>query len=219
MLDYADLHNQTRTHVGTSYAELPVDGAVRIENLYTFTAGGATHLRSELTALKPTRLADTGLLQSAALIAGEGQTVIRQVPGVRPIDGRDFRRGVDLSGHTENVHIASSDLLEHQAPPTFSLDRLTEEGQTRVGFAVGYVPAGNHAGSQAARLTAAGSNLWDLRRTGKSYPVAVTDLRLAKGERLAVEGFRIYLSAARADEVAMAVANGDPGAWQALGVS
>ena len=218
VLDYADLYNQARTHVGTSYAKLPIEGAVRIENLYTFTAGGVTRVRSELTALKPTRLSDTGLLQSAALVAGAGQAVIRQVPGVRPIDGRDFRRGVDLSGYTENVNVESSDLLNGQEPPTFSLDRLTENGQTRVGFAVGYVPTGNHAGSQAARLQAAGGNLWDLRKTGKSYPVAVTGLPLSEGERLTVEGFRIYLTAAQADEVAMAVANGDPAAWRVLGV-
>jgi hypothetical protein len=218
VLDYADLYDQARAHVGTSYAALSVESAVRIENLYTFTAGGFTRLRSELTALKPTLLADTGLLQSAALTAGKGQTVIRQVPGVRPISGQDFRRGVDLSSYTENVTIASSDLLKPEAPPTFSLDRLTENGQTRVGFAIGYIPTGNHAGSQEARSKAAGVNLWDLRKTGKSYPVAVTGLRLGHGERLTVEGFRTYLTAAQADEVARAVAEDDAGAWRALGV-
>jgi hypothetical protein len=217
VLDYADLYDQARAHVGTSYTELPIEGAVRIENRYTFTAGGFTRLHSELTALKPTLLSDTGLVQAAALAAGKSQTVIRQVPGVRPIAGQDFRRGVDLSSHTENVTITSSDLLNPEAPPTFSLDRLTENGQTRVGFAIGYVPTGNHAGSQEARSESAGVKLWDLRSTGKSYPVAVTGLRLGPGEGLTVEGIRTYLTAAQADEVARAVAEDDAGAWRALG--
>lgn len=205
VLDYASLYDLAKANVGVSYTALPVAGAMRVTNTFRYSAGGRCRVSSTLTELKPTTLAACGFLQSVP-IQKSGATLTRFVPGVATIGSNTWGTGVDMTSYASNDIVTSADLLSASVPPAFHLDRLTASGATVVGYAMGYLPWGvrdSDASTNAARLTNAATNFWDLRSTKKSYPTVVASKAAGWG-RLTVEGFRCYLSAAQTDAVVSA---------------
>jgi hypothetical protein len=216
VLDYASLYDTAKANIGTSYTALNIAGAVRVTNTFTFTAGGRCRVSTTFTELKPTTLAACGGVQSNAL-AKAGATTTRYVPGVGTIGGFNWGAGVDLTSYSSSLLVTTSNLLSASVPPIFSLDRLIASSATVAGFAIGYLPFGvrsTDSSINATRLTAAPTDLWDLRSTKKSYPSVFTSQTAGWG-RLTVEAFRTYLTAAQTDAVIAAGTDG-LAAWSAL---
>ena len=199
--NYADLYDKAKANIGVSYTTLAVAGEVRITNTFAFAAAGRCRVTSSLTALRPTTIGQSGFLQSVSLTKA-GAATWRYVPGLAAISGYDFAAGVDLTSYAADLLATSATLLTAGIPPAFSLDRLVASSVTVAGFAIGYLPYGvTDASSNAARVAAAPTNLWDLRGTKKSYPTVITSMPMVAGDRFTVEGFRAYLTAAQVDAV------------------
>lgn len=212
--DYQDLYDKAKANVGVSYTTLAVAGAVRVSNVFTFTAGGRCRVRSELTAMKPTAFGTCGFVQAVRLLK-TGAVVTRFVPGLASISGIDFGAGVDLDSYATNIVATTSSLLTAGVPPAFALDRMVEGGATRLGFALGYLPYSADDSSNANRITATPTNLWDLRSTDKSYPTVLNARTLQPGGRITAEAFRAYLTPAQTDAV-VAAGKDALTAWSAL---
>lgn len=202
--DYADLYDKAKANIGVPFTSIPnVATILRVTNVFTFTAGGRCRVRSELTAIKKTQLGACGFVQSVAL-QKSGATIKRYLPGVGTIGGLNWGAGVDLASHSADQVVTSANLLSATVPPIFSLDRVIESSATTFGFALGYLPFTADDTSNAARLAATPSNLWDLRGTDKSYPTALNTRVLNPGDRATAESFRVYLTAAQTDAVVAA---------------
>ena len=75
-------------------------------------------------------------------------------------------------------------------PPNHAVARLTYDGDPVFTLVVGYI-ADRADGDDDARITAAGSSLWDMRDTGKLYPnVVYGGSALNAGDRISASRHR-----------------------------
>lgn len=180
IIDYVSLLAVARAHPGEPYWTHPVAGTVRIGLTYRYTGGCACEVRTELTELTPSRLAQNGFVQATAL---GGATVTRTVPGAV-----GWESPVDLATHSTNVLIEPEDLIDPRVPPVMSID---DNGT--LAFALGYRPWAEGAASSPARIGADLIRYWDLRATDKSYPIALMSMPPGWG-RLTAVAYRVYMT-------------------------
>lgn len=180
IIDYRSLLEVARAHPGEPYWNHPLDGTVRIGLSYIYTGGCSCAIRTELTELTPSRLAQNGFVQATSL---GGTTVTRTVPGATGWD-----TPVDLADHNTNVLITPDDLIDPRVPPVMSLD---DNGT--IAFALGYRPWAEGAASSPARIGADLIRYWDLRSTDKSYPIAIMSAAPGWG-RVTATAYRVYLT-------------------------
>ena len=195
ILDYQGIYDTAAANVGTSYATLPVAGAVGVTNVYRWRAGGRLRITTSLDELAPTTLAACGGVQSA-ILSVSGTTTTRYVPGVTSVAGSpDWGAGVDMTSYASTTYITDTHLAAAGVPPAFHMDVLTESSTPVAGFAMGYLPHGTRpdsATNSSTRDTKVNS-YYDMRSTKKCYP-AFTSAEAAGWSRLGLECFRYWLS-------------------------
>ena len=218
VMAYDDLITKARTNVGTPFTALDIAGCVRVSHTLIYRPEGRCDVHVEMIELRPTDLGVCGIVQSV-VPSMPGANVTRYVPGVRPIGGYDWSKGVDLTNYAANIIVTRADLSDPSQAPPYSFDLVRDAtGEIQFGYVMGYPPFAGHTTDNGPRLTAAATNLWDLRSTKKSYPTALTSAR-AGWSRLTFRAFRHYLSPADASTLraALTTTTADAlSAWAAL---
>jgi len=189
IMDWKGIIDWAQAHVGSTYASDSTPGVVRMLVNYTFTPKGKCVVSTSLRALTAVTLGECGFVQSAPMSA-VGYTVSRQMPGVVAKSGFDFSGLVPLSSYTTSLTFGPGDYLDAAKPPDHTNDVLYDSTSTPVlQFALGYV-TDKTTGKDADRINLA--RTWDMRNTGKNYPVALFNPTLAAGDLFSVEAYRAY---------------------------
>lgn len=193
LMDYKAILDFAKSNIGVSYLNDDVEGTVKLSNTFTFTKGLKCSTTHGFTALTKLRIKDCGFLQSVKL-ASSGYTTKRFIPNTLPVEnGDDFTKGVDMMLYNTNNYIRNSNLVDPAQPPNHYVDWVFDtKGNKFAGFSMGYIP--DKTDSANDKRLANTNTYWDLRSTGKSYPVAIAYQTLEAGTYKQFQGFRNYLS-------------------------
>ena len=202
ILDYKDIYDYAKTHVGMALDRNAIAGAVLVTNTYRWTGPGRCRIVTTYDELKPFQLDRCGAVQAIPLSLA-GQTTTRYVPGMGTVGGFDWSAGVSYTSYAANNDLPASAEKVSGRISAFHLDTLSNGGTVLVGFAMGYLPYGSQpdtASRSAQRATKAATALWNMRDTKKCYPFFTTGEAAGWGH-LQVDAYRQYLSPAQVASV------------------
>lgn len=186
ILSYKGIYDWAVSHIGSNYKENLADIDVTIEqsNIYAFDNELTCIITSNITAVEKVHLQDCGFLQSYKI---NGAT--RYMFGINPINNQDFTQGINVSNITTSLIVSKTYWRNENIAPSYYIDYLVNKG---LSFTMGYLPEFSSS-SIATRKDIISNRAWELRDTGKSYPIAISNQTLQPGDSLTFKGFRKYI--------------------------
>ena len=185
ILDYMALVDWCQSNIGKYYEDNlgEIEAMSKYSTTYTYRNFGKCLVNNSLLYYKKSRVGNVGFLQSGRLNA----SAMRYMPDIKPIGGHDFKQGVSTDSITSNLIVGDSDLIDVEYPPTRYVD-----SHENYGYTMGFVP--DKLGGIPSVRKANTDQYWDLRNTGKSYPVAFNGLvgYSEPGYYYSIEGYRNY---------------------------
>lgn len=197
---YKEIIDYAQSHIGTSYANDNVGGAVKLSITYTFTKGCNCHISHTFKALKKVTILNCGFIQSFPM-SFSGHKIYRYMPNVLPKSGIDFKTLVDMSTYNQSLVFGVVDYINASTPPNRHIDWLKDSltGVKKIGFTMGYLT--DKTNSKNADRLINTTNGWDMRDTTKSYPIAMSGLTLNANEYKTFMAYRCYLPTQEATNI------------------
>lgn len=197
---YKELIDLAHRNIGVHFTKLNIPTAVRMKIDYLYTKGCNCFISHTLTTLKKITFCNCGFIQSI-VIAGNGKNVYRYLPNVKAKSGIDFGTLYDMANYKTDLKLFTSDFIEPTIPPNRCVDWVGSDRENKdYGFVMGYIVDKTDA-SNSERVKNGGG--WDLRRTKKSYPVALTQLTLGPGISKTFSCYRNWISGEKVEDASL----------------
>ena len=190
------LINNVQTNIGSYYMNDDLEGDVHLSITYKFIPNGICMVSTGLHVLRNVYIRDCGFIQTVGITtSNDNETIKRSLPGAGVVDGINFSNLNDKSTYTSASHyICKEQLLNSEDPITRCIEILYQNDEPIVGFELGYIFDKGDATNEK-RLTNIPQNgyYWDMRNTGKIYPVAMSTKYLNKDEYYSILAYRAYI--------------------------
>lgn len=194
IMDYKSLIDYAQTHIGTSYANDNVGGAIRLSISYVFTDKGSLMIHHNFRVLSKVTIGECGFIQAIPMSL-TGYKVWKYIPNVLPTNGIDFKTPVDMSAYNTTVLFGITDCIDSNIPVNRVVDWLKDSstGARKLGFTMGYIPDKSDS-KYTARIANSSGQLWEVRNTKKTYPCAMRSLTLNTGDYKNFICYRNFIS-------------------------
>ncbi len=197
---YKELIDLVHRNIGVHFTKLNIPPAVRMTIDYIYTKGCNCFISHTVTTLKKITFGNCGFIQSI-VIAGNEKNVYRYLPNVKAKSGIDFGTLYDMGTYKSDLRLFASDFINPSIPPNRCVDWVgSDRDKKDYGFVMGYV-VDKTDGSNGERVKNGGG--WDLRKTKKSYPIALTKLTLDPGVSKSFSCYRNWISGEKVEDASL----------------